>query len=823
MPDSTHAHSLESITKALQGLDRPGDFFGAGAIEAAPPLLEVGGAGIISFPVQTDQARTMIAEAAERAPYGRGDETLVDESVRKVWQISPEKIHLGGRQWPSTLDVIVSRATEALGRPDGSLIAELYKLLIYDEGGFFQAHRDTEKSPGMLGTLIVVLPSLHEDGELVVRHDGRETVQDLRTVDPGELRYAAFYADCEHEVRPVSRGHRVCLVYNLVMTARARGGQPTVPDTRPQVEAVSHILRAWADREDRASKIVYLLEHRYTEAALSFSALKGPDAVLADVFRKAADACDCALHLAMVHIEESGWAEHTGGFGRRRRRGRRYYADEDEGEDDFEIGEVCEIYRYIDQWRDSANRSVDYGEIPLEAGELLPEGVLDDEDADEIHFSEATGNEGASFERTYLRAALVIWPQASFDKICASAGMEATVARLEQRVAEAASGKNTDEAAAGVRKLTELFADHWSRSMAPREACGRVIRTLVDFGNPDLLARFVAPILSDRLPGDHQCLLDWAGLAGSKGFHPIARDLFDRKSRMSAVQAIELWTGLCDLWCDESDGATLDELLSSILEKIRDTAFRNAPVDDDDDNPDELDADFRSIYRPTRKVPVVSPPATLIRFLRSAENGPAGKRVDEALARVLANDLTFSVLETILPSLEMRSADGSSLSEATRDTLWRHCADSLLARAATPPSPPTDWALPLSEGQLARLSANLRDFALDPDNQVLRLRKRKDLRQEVHRMIDAAGLDMTHVTERKGSPYTLVCTKTFGHYERSCRQYEQDYNGLSRLAALPEAAARSNRKRHESLAAAIRIGEGWSPVPAQRLPLPNQK
>jgi hypothetical protein len=41
---------------------------------------------------------------------------------------------------------------------------------------------------------------------------------------------------------------------------------------------------------------------------------------------------------------------------------------------------------------------------------VSPPDALDDMEPDEEHFREATGNEGASFERTYARAALVIWP-----------------------------------------------------------------------------------------------------------------------------------------------------------------------------------------------------------------------------------------------------------------------------------------------------------------------------------------------------------------------------------------------------------------------------
>ena len=44
---------------------------------------------------------------------------------------------------------------------------------------------------------------------------------------------------------------------------------------------------------------------------------------------------------------------------------------------------------------------------------------------------------------------------------------------------------------------------------------------------------------------------------------------------------------------------------------------------------------------------------------------------------------------------------------------------------------------------------------------------------------------MTHVTERKGRPYTLVCTKTRATYERALRRYRDDLADMRRLLALP--------------------------------------
>jgi hypothetical protein len=70
----------------------------------------------------------------------------------------------------------------------------------------------------MVGTLVVALPSAHEGGELVVRHEGQEEVIDFGGADSAfRIHYAAFYADCEHEVRPLREGYRLCLVYNLTL------------------------------------------------------------------------------------------------------------------------------------------------------------------------------------------------------------------------------------------------------------------------------------------------------------------------------------------------------------------------------------------------------------------------------------------------------------------------------------------------------------------------------------------------------------------------------------------------------------------------------
>src|SRR5262249_55415645 len=151
-------------------------------VEMLAPRLEVTGVGVIALPLLPVQARELIA-AAERAPYGRGADTVIDPQVRRTWQINPDRGRIGGKHWAQPLESIPGRVAEGLGLSD-PINAEFYELLIYDEGSFFVNHRDTEKAAGMFATLVVVLPSVSTGGELIVRHKDREATLDLRCDEP---------------------------------------------------------------------------------------------------------------------------------------------------------------------------------------------------------------------------------------------------------------------------------------------------------------------------------------------------------------------------------------------------------------------------------------------------------------------------------------------------------------------------------------------------------------------------------------------------------------------------------------------------------------
>lgn len=386
----------EELAELLSTVQRPGDFFVSGRLELPAPRLSVEGAGQIALPLLPFQAEQLIA-IAERAPYGRGAATIVDTNVRRTWQIGPDRVRLDGKHWRATLDRAVALAAAGLG-VDEPVSAELYKLLVYDKGSFFVSHRDTEKEPGMFATLVLALPSLSSGGELVVRHKEREAKLDLANDEPSEMTFAAFYADCVHEVLPITAGCRATLVYNLVR--KGKGAQPEPPNYESETARARTLLQEWGDGQSAAEnggqeKVVYPLEHAYSLADLDFASLKGADAAAAAVLKAAAPQAGCDLHLALVSIGESGIAQYNGSY---RSRYRGY--DDDDGNDEFEVVEVCERSELLTEWRRADGEPVSLGEIPIKDGEVSPPDAFADMKPDDEHFHEATGNEGASFERT---------------------------------------------------------------------------------------------------------------------------------------------------------------------------------------------------------------------------------------------------------------------------------------------------------------------------------------------------------------------------------------------------------------------------------------
>ena len=781
-----YSAELKPLADLLEGVKRPGDFYVSGFLMASLPRLDIDGVGTISFPLPDSQAKEIILQA-QRAPYGKGELTLVDNAVRKVWQVGPDKLHLGGAVWAKTFETILAHVVRGLGcHRQSPVTAELYKLLLYDTGGLFVSHRDTEKTEGMFGTLVVVLPSLHDGGALVVRHAGREVSLDLETKDVSQLTYAAFYADCEHEVRPVNHGNRLSLIYNLVQHRQER---LKAPDYESEIASAAKLIADQIKRPDRAPKIVYLLEHQYSIAGLSFSALKNADSARAKVLSQAAERAGCGVYLGIVHIEEAGSAEAVYSLPYRRSSWRE---DDDPdgayetGEDDFEVVEVFDSRQYISDWVDLQDRAIDFGAIPIAKGELFPKGALDDEKPDEQRVMEATGNEGASFERSYRRAAIVLWDEQRYPEVLLQAGAGAAVPYLRKLIQQWGSqSENPGRSALWQRigSLVELISDRWASAPYSCELSqqgetrtakrAEMLELLGAAQDAKLLQRFIEKVVVSHYDGsENEQLAASTQLLGAVNIAELFSTIVQKSMPLFPLSCVDLLSRLVG---NQSRDPGPDFLAAN--QKIAEAAVKALSQI----NPPPVNVSGYSSWRQPKQIEPVEPAsvATLFNILRKLE---VPNLSDTAAGILIVHPEIFAPDMVLVPALSnLHRQHGDTAADGAFLGLWEHAVQFLLTRSEFPPQPPVDWA------QTAKLNCRcpecrgLQSFVEDPARQIHRFRVRKDRRQHLHQTIVHHQLEMTHVTERIGSPQTLVCTKTRWSYEKRLQQYARDIGHFKTL------------------------------------------
>ena len=777
---------LDALVKLLSHVKRPGDYYVTGSLIAPMPKLEITGVGIVSFPVPESQVKEIIRQA-QPAPYGRGEQTILDPSVRKVWQIATNQLQLSGKAWTDSINSIVENVLIGLGCRGANVIAELYKLLIYDPGSFFLSHRDTEKAEGMFGTMVVVLPSFHEGGELIIRHAGREVTADLRTREVSQLNFAAFYADCEHEVRPVSSGNRICLIYNLIQkrTDTCAGKSLKAPDYQSEISAAVQVLNQWKQRTDTAPKIVYLFEHQYTPASLSFAALKNADAAQAGLLFQAAQKAGFSIHLAMVNIVESGAAELQYDSYRRNRWRNRY--EEYEGDNiDYEVIDVCETSQYLSNWITPSGEPADFGEIPLGPGELLPAGALDGEKPDSQRVTEATGNEGASFERSYHRAVVVLWPEQRYPEILLQSGARSVVPYFRKRIKEWTELPDTKSNAAHdkLTSLALLIVEEWEKTPYNRFVIRQddtqslrleMLELLCEIKKPDLLSRFIKNVITPQYNGkENQSLAACITRLGSKEFATAFLALFDVNIPIypqSCIQLLKIFIG-------KNKPSTSDAFFDAYL-KLAEAAFSNLS---------KIQVKNTMQYDWRREKSAEAIDADLVVNLFNVLKQLSAAKLADNAAVVLINCPDIFAPDTVLvPALSrLERFCGDQNIGAAILSIWRHACGFLLQRSEFPPEKPKDWSQQMKLTCSCAECKELKVFVTAPDQQVHRFRARQDRRNHLESIISSQALDISCQTDRSGSPHSLVCTKNRHSFEKHCEQYAQDIESFKKLLEVAE-------------------------------------
>lgn len=389
-PAPSILEALASLPQARRGKAKaaPADRFCAeGRLALDALAVEVDGVGPLGQPVPPEAAGALHA-ASTPARYGRGEATLLDKSVRDSGEIGPGALALHWRE--GALPALMAEVARALGLP--ALEAHVHNLLVYGPGQFFKPHQDTEKHPGMVATLVLVWPSAHIGGELRVRLGDEGANFASQHLQAAALRWFAFYADCRHEVLPVTEGWRIVLTFDLVLPRESVA--PRTPVHPPLLAALRALFEPVGEAP-RATPWVLLLDHQYTEHGLRWPLLKGDDRPRVAALRAAAEELGLSVQLALVAIHQQ-WTAAVDYRGR--------YGKASEPTPD----ELIDEDMTLDFRVDAGDRPLRGAELPISSRDVASLTETDDSFLVDEEYEGYMGNWGETLDYWYRRAALVI-------------------------------------------------------------------------------------------------------------------------------------------------------------------------------------------------------------------------------------------------------------------------------------------------------------------------------------------------------------------------------------------------------------------------------
>ncbi|KAG8196085.1 hypothetical protein JTE90_007825 [Oedothorax gibbosus] len=382
---------LKRIASALlEGDEDPENekaYFSETEFAASDINVKVEGIGTIPLPLTISCIEKLIA-ISSKAKFGLREQTIVDENVRNTHEIAAEKLHVIIEE--SAMTQTLNKIREELGLHNTSVLSpHLHNMLIYGRGHFFKLHQDTEKMNNMVATFVVVLPSAHIGGDLVIYQGEKKHVFSTENIDEQGVKSIAFYTDCLHEVEKLKDGFRVALTFNLVLDSK----EAVSDQVNRRLKIAIQKYFSGDDNTQKPQKLVYFLNHEYSAQGLKWRLLKGSDRVNANSILNVAKSLHLVPYLALVEIHQT-------------------FEDED---DYYTQGsaspELYETNTTLSHWVDASSIKLQYDKITVNEDEICWTKDMESFEPYNTERSGYTGNAGCTKDYWYRRAAVVLWSE----------------------------------------------------------------------------------------------------------------------------------------------------------------------------------------------------------------------------------------------------------------------------------------------------------------------------------------------------------------------------------------------------------------------------
>jgi hypothetical protein len=729
--------------------------------------LEVKGVGKVRLPVTANRAKTLI-KSARQAPFGRKDKTLTDPTVRDAWEIAKSRVKIDNRVWNQALNPALEQIGEQLGLDQGQLKADLYKMLIYRPGQFFVPHRDSEKDDHMIATLVVVLPCAHRGGVLQIEHQGSTKSFHSNRLAADKLGLFAFYADCRHELKPVTEGYRIALTYNLSYKPKTgrRPGKPPTPASRQSIIHLQTALGDYLSSTRQSQPLVVLLDHQYSQRSLRWSQLKNLDRAralaLEDALDKEFGRDGYHLNLALLTLQEIWHAtdERYDPY----HRGRRYYNSWDDDWDDEDeenhnhltLHDLIERYARLEDWRARDNKTLPLGSLVMTAIPAVACIPIHELKPASSYYEDYTGNAGNTLDRTYHRAAVVIWTDRNHSKVLA----DISLTDLFEYWTETLAGKPASDYVAALSSFD--LPERLSRHERDPDTLAFMMKLLAKCDRRDLAINHLRPFSLHALTIELFPAITQLGRLYGKG---LLEDIFrewtaDDRYRwrwFDWAPALERFISHCKANADPPLTGVPIMLFDRFYDKCRQVAndrLRRHKIYEEDGQLDSYSG------------------AELAAVCHAAMKLGDAKRIQSVQDFVLKNAGFYDSagLVQVLKNVDSKIAKGfhQQLSTLLEDRLQRE-ADSHIRDS-------DDWRVAHTITCNCDFCNQLKTFLDHRDQRKLDIPAAKDKRLHLHRMIDSQGLPVSHTTTRTGRPFTLNLAKKRDLFsrEKKLRQIRLD-------------------------------------------------
>jgi len=693
------------------------------------PGLEINGIGEIGLPLEIETAKKII-NVSKKAPFGMGSKTILDESVRNTWELDPHFFKLNNPDWEKSIGKILARVREGLGLENSNIKASLYKLLLYEKNSFFKKHKDSEKENGMFGTLTICLPSKFEGGELSVYFDGKESTIDFSKASMYKIPFAAFYADCDHEIKPIKSGYKLSLVYNLIIDKS--NDTIKLEKNSAYVSQISKLLQSNIDEFNTHPKI-YILDHQYTPANFDESTLKLRDKQITQtLFESAKNAGYYAKLCLLTHYKMGELETNDDYYGN--------YNKKINDTSDGSMGEIYEEYTSLENW--ATDNTPSLGRLSEENIDILNPIIYDEQNPIEEEEEGYTGNAGMTMEYWYHYGAVVLYPLGKIHEILKDKP-EHVILEWLNYISENKKFENLEF----INSLITLLVNNQSSSYREKLNYSSLATILVQIKS-DSLFTHANPILINKF---EQINTDnWIELLAHlpiQNKNEIILKAIERKN----VHVVDKYLAILLISLHNEHKIVVQFLVHHF--KI-------------------LIETYSTIFDITAKTETNQIKSKIIEQSIMILSALKADELEAAFFNVITPNVNRNFMHNIAaPALLNLKENMFNVSKK----LTEICLNEIEKSISNKPFPPKDWrrALP-QENNTGEIWNILMPFLESPTLEKIEYKKAQGYRDEMVNGIRNAHLDLDTETIKRGTPHTLLITKNAATYKKALKKWNED-------------------------------------------------